>query len=47
MCGQVAQIVRLTEEGMKEGGLGVGLVQGYAPGSGYKEMLATHSLVAK
>ena len=39
--------MRLTEQGLKEGGLGVGLVQGYALGSGYKEMLAIHSLVAK
>jgi len=43
----VAQIVRLMEQGLKEGGLGVALLQGYAPGSSYKEMLAIHSLVAK
>jgi len=46
-AGQVAQIVRLMEQGLKEGGLGVALLQGYAPGSSYKEMLAIHSLVAK
>ena len=27
-AGQVAQIVRLTEQALKEGGLGIGLVQG-------------------
>jgi len=44
---QVAAIVNLTERGLKEGGLGVGVVPGYAPGSGYKELLAVHTLAAK
>ena len=44
---QVAKIVSLTEQGLKEGGVGIGLVPGYAPGSGYKELLAEHILAAK
>jgi hypothetical protein len=44
---QGAEIVSLTEQGLKEGGLGIGVVPGYAPGSGYKELLAIHSLAAK
>ena len=40
-------IVNLTEQGLKEGGLGIGIVPGYAPGSGYKELLAVHTLAAK
>jgi N-acyl-D-glutamate deacylase len=31
---QVVSIVNMTEQGLKEGGLGIGLVPGYAPGSG-------------
>lgn len=45
--GQVAAIMCLVEQGLKEGGLGVGVVPGYAPGSGYKELLAVHMLAAK
>ena len=44
---QVAAIVNLVEQGLKEGGLGIGVVPGYAPGSGYKELLAVHTLAAK
>jgi N-acyl-D-glutamate deacylase len=44
---QVDRIVNLTEQGLKEGGLGIGVVPGYAPGSGYKELLAVHMLAAK
>jgi N-acyl-D-glutamate deacylase len=44
---QVTAIVNLTEQGLKEGGLGIGLVPGYAPGSGYKELLAEHALAAR
>ena len=44
---QVATIVNLIEQGLKEGGLGIGVVPGYAPGSGYKELLAVHTLAAK
>jgi N-acyl-D-glutamate deacylase len=44
---QVATIVTLIDQGLKEGGLGIGVVPGYAPGSGYKELLAVHTLAAK
>lgn len=44
---QVQKIVYLVEQGLKEGGLGVGVVPGYAPGSGYKELLAIHTLAAR
>jgi N-acyl-D-glutamate deacylase len=44
---QVDAIVNLIEQGLKEGGLGIGVVPGYAPGSGYKELLAVHVLAAK
>jgi hypothetical protein len=44
---QVDHIVNLTEQGLKEGGLGIGVVPGCAPGSGYKELLAVHTLAAK
>ena len=44
---QTAAIVSLVEQGLKEGGLGIGVVPGYAPGSGYKELLAVHELAAK
>lgn len=39
--------MNLVEEGLKEGGVGIGMVPGYAPGSGYKELLAVHTLAAK
>ena len=44
---QVEKIVSLVEQGLKEGGLGIGVVPGYAPGSGYKELLAIHTLAAR
>lgn len=44
---QVATIVELTEQGLKDGALGIGVVPGYAPGTGYKELLAIHSLAAR
>jgi N-acyl-D-glutamate deacylase len=44
---QVEQIVSMTEQGLKEGGVGVGITLGYAPGTGYKEILAIHTLAAK
>jgi hypothetical protein len=39
--------VGLVEQGLKDGGLGIGVVPGYARGSGYKELLAVHQLAAK
>lgn len=44
---QQAKIVSMVDEGLKEGGLGVGMLLGYSPGSGYKEVLAVHALAAK
>jgi N-acyl-D-glutamate deacylase len=44
---QVAQIVAQVEEGLKEGGLGIGFVYGYAPGAGTKEMVALCQLAAE
>lgn len=44
---QQSKIVSMVDEGLKEGGLGVGLLLGYSPGSGYKELLAIHGLAAK
>lgn len=44
---QVARIVNLVEQGLRQGGVGIGVVRGYAPGSGYKELLAVHTLAAK
>lgn len=44
---QTRMIVNLVEQGLKEGGLGIGVVPGYAPGSGYKELLAVHEVAAK
>jgi len=44
---QVAQIVAQVEEGLKQGGLGIGFVYGYAPGAGTKEMVALCQLAAE
>ena len=44
---QVDRIVDMAERGLKEGGIGIGLVPGYAPGSGYKELLAMQALATR
>ena len=44
---QVDRIVRMAEKGLEEGGIGIGLVPGYAPGAGYMELLAMQTLAAK
>ena len=44
---QQAKILRLLELGINEGSIGIGLNSGYAPGYGYKEVLAVHELAAK
>jgi N-acyl-D-glutamate deacylase len=36
-----------VEQGLKDGGLGIGMVPGYAPGAGCKELLAVQTLAAK
>jgi N-acyl-D-glutamate deacylase len=44
---QVAKLVSDVEEGLKEGGIGIGFVYGYAPGAGTKEMVALCQLAAE
>lgn len=44
---QQAQILKLVEEGLDEGGLGIGFNAGYAPGYGRKEYFALAELAAK
>lgn len=43
---QLAEIEARVTEGLNEGGLGVGFLTGYAPGSGYKEYYAVSKLAA-
>jgi N-acyl-D-glutamate deacylase len=38
------QILAWTEQGIKEGGIGIGVIHGYAPGVGPKELLAVWQL---
>ena len=40
-------ILALVEQGLKEGGIGIGVTWGYAPGAGMKEMHALWKLAAK
>lgn len=44
---QIKHIVADLEEAIKQGSIGIGINAGYAPGGGYKEMLAVHALAAK
>jgi N-acyl-D-glutamate deacylase len=44
---QVDRIVDMAEQGLREGGIGIGVVPGYAPGAGYIELLAVSALAAK
>ena len=44
---QEEQILRLVEEGLDAGGLGIGINAGYAPGYGQKEYYALAELAAK
>ncbi|MEQ8854867.1 amidohydrolase family protein [Gimesia sp.] len=44
---QQKKILSMIERGIKEGSIGIGLNSGYAPGYGYKEVLAVHQLAAK
>ncbi|MGI9373308.1 MAG: amidohydrolase family protein, partial [Hyphomicrobiales bacterium] len=44
---QFDSILSLVEEGLKEGGLGIGINAGYAPGYGQKEYFALAKLAAK
>ena len=44
---QTKEILDLVEQGINDGSIGIGLNSGYAPGYGYKEVLAVHQLAAK
>lgn len=44
---QAAEIVALTRQGIEEGGLGIGIPNGYAPGAGAKEMSLICDLAAE
>lgn len=44
---QQNRILEMIEQGIKEGSIGIGLNAGYAPGYGYKEVLAVHMLAAR
>lgn len=44
---QQEKILSMIERGIKDGSIGIGLNSGYAPGYGYKEVLAVHQLAAK
>lgn len=44
---QTQEILKLVEQGIDDGSIGVGLNSGYAPGYGYKEVLAVHQLAAE
>lgn len=44
---QIENIIRLIEEeGIKQGSIGIGINAGYAPGGGFKELLAVHQLAS-
>lgn len=43
---QIERIVARVEQGIKDGSIGIGINAGYAPGGGYKELLAIHTLAA-
>lgn len=44
---QQDEIIALLEQGIKEGGIGIGVNAGYAPGNGQKEYYAVAELAAK
>ncbi|MBW4621432.1 MAG: amidohydrolase family protein [Cyanosarcina radialis HA8281-LM2] len=44
---QLAKIVALVEQGLKEGGIGIGIDAGYSPGNGSKEFYSLGALAAK
>lgn len=44
---QLEKILALVEEGLEDGGIGIGINAGYAPGSGAKEFFALGELAAK
>ena len=44
---QLKKILAMTEQGLKEGGIGIGVLHGYCPGAGSKELLALWQLAKK
>lgn len=44
---EIGRIVARVEQGIRDGVIGIGINAGYAPGGGYKELLALHSLAAR
>jgi N-acyl-D-glutamate deacylase len=44
---QIRQIIDSLEQGLRDGGLGIGCLAGYVPAYGFKEMLAVHQLAAR
>lgn len=44
---QAAKIMAYVKEGLDQGGLGIGILVGYAPGTGHKEYYALAELAAK
>ena len=44
---QVDKIIEWTEQGLKEGGIGIGVLHAYFPGAGPKELTAVWELAAK
>lgn len=44
---QVNKILARVEQGLKEGGIGIGMLAGYAPGFGQKENYLVHKLAVK
>ncbi|WP_127088248.1 amidohydrolase family protein [Aquabacter cavernae] len=44
---QVADICAVVETGLREGGIGIGIAHGYAPGAGIKEMSEVCGLAAR
>ena len=44
---QLKQILEMTEQGLKEGGIGIGVIHGYAPGAGPHELLGLWRLAAR
>jgi N-acyl-D-glutamate deacylase len=44
---QLEQILEMTEQGLKEGGIGIGVPWGYAPGAGLKELQELWEMAAK
>lgn len=44
---QKAKILQYVQQGLDEGGLGIGILVGYAPGSGQKEFFDLHTMAAE